>query len=135
MITMKKQVCFTRSARGRKRIEDRKESPRLTPSRTPRVSRVMALAIHFDELLRSGIVSNTIVLADLARVTQPRITQVLNLLHLAPDIQEELLLLPCVAEGRDPFNEKRIRRICSEVSFSVQRRMWQALQRTVKGGM
>jgi hypothetical protein len=89
MITVKKQVFFTRSERGRRPTG-------------PRVSRVMALALQFDDLLRSGTVSDTIELARLAKVTQPRITQVMNLLHLAPDIQEELLFLPLVTQGRDP---------------------------------
>ena len=35
-------------------------------------------------------------------VTRARMTQIMNLLNLAPDIQEELLLLPPVTEGRDP---------------------------------
>jgi hypothetical protein len=44
----------------------------------------MALAIQFDALLRAGVVSDTVEMARLARVTQPRITQVMNLLYLAP---------------------------------------------------
>jgi len=54
----------------------------------------MALAIHFDGLLRRGQVADLTELARLTMVTQPRITQVMNLLHLAPDIQEALLFLP-----------------------------------------
>ncbi|GIV04125.1 MAG: hypothetical protein KatS3mg108_0010 [Isosphaeraceae bacterium] len=128
MITVKKQVFFTRSERGRRRIEnDPPASQTVPPGRVPRVSRVMALAIELDRLLREGIVANTIELARLAQVTQPRITQVLNLLHLAPDIQEELLFLPLVTQGRDPINEKHLRRICREVSWQKQRRLWKAI--------
>jgi hypothetical protein len=108
MITVKKQVFFTRSERGRRRIEDEPPaSQTVPPGRVPHVSRVMALAIQFEGLLRSGTVSDTIELARLAKVTQPRITQVMNLLHLAPNIQEELLFLPLVTQGRDPINEKQ----------------------------
>jgi hypothetical protein len=128
MITVKKQVFFTRSERGRRRIEDDPPaSQTVPPGRVPRVSRVMALAIEFDRLLREGIVANTIELARLAQVTQPRITQVMNLLHLAPDIQEELLFLPLVTQGRDPINEKQLRRICREVSWRKQRQLWSQL--------
>lgn len=87
----------------------------------------MALAIQFDGLLRAGVVSDTIELARLAKVTQPRITQVLNLLHLAPDIQEELLFLPLVTQGRDPFNEKQLRRVCAENDWQKQRAKWNSL--------
>lgn len=62
------------------------------------------------------------------RVTQPRITQVLNLLHLAPDIQEELLFLPLVAQGRDPINEKQLRRVCAETDWRKQRQLWVQLK-------
>ena len=118
MITVKKQVFFTRSERGRRRIEDNPPaSQTVPPGRVPRVSRVMALAIQFDDLLRSGTVSDTIELARLAKVTQPRITQVMNLLHLAPDIQEELLFLPLVNHGRDPIHEKQLRRVCAKTDW------------------
>ncbi len=131
MITVKKQVYFTRSERGRRRIEDRPlPSQAIPPGRVPRVSRVMALAIHFDGLLRTGAVSDTIELASLAKVTQPRITQVMNLLHLAPDIQEELLFLPLVTQGRDRINEKQLRRICGEPDFARQRRRWEEIKRS-----
>ncbi len=131
MITVKKQVFFTRSKRGRRRIEDNPPaSQTVPPGRVPRVSRVMALAIQFDDLLRSGTVSDTIELARLAKVTQPRITQVMNLLHLAPDIQEELLFLPLVTHGRDPINKKRLRRICADVSWNRQRQQWAFLRKT-----
>jgi hypothetical protein len=130
MITVKKQVFFTRSGRGRRRIEDKPPpSQTVPPGRVPRVSRVMA--IQFDDLLRSGTVSDTIELDHLAKVTQPRITQVLNLLHLAADIQEELLFLPLVLEGRDPINEKQLRRICAVVSWKTQNTLWLAMKHHV----
>jgi hypothetical protein len=130
MITVTKQVFFTRGERGRRRIAD-EPSPTQTlpPGRVPRVARVMAMAIQFDDLLRRGVVSNTIELARLAKVTQPRITQVMNMIHLAPDIQEELLFLSLVSEGRDPINEKHLRRICRLPCFASQRRAWAKLKR------
>jgi hypothetical protein len=130
MITVKKKVFFTRGERGRRRIENRPPpSQGVPPGRVPRVSRVMALAIQFEDLLRSGTVSDTVVLASLAKVTQPRITQVMSLLHLCPSIQEELLFLPLVTHGRDPINEKQLLRACAEPDFSKQRRQWENLKR------
>ena len=61
----------------------------------------MALAIRYDRLLREGVVADQTELARPAKVTQPRITQIMNLLHLSP-IQEELLFLPLVTSGKDP---------------------------------
>lgn len=125
MITVKSRVFFARTNRGRRRIEDKPSASQMVPpGRVPRVSRVMALAIYFDKLLRNGTVSDTIELARLAKVTQPRITQVMNLLHLATDIQEELLFLPLVTQGRDPVNEKQLRRVCCDVCWKRQREKW-----------
>jgi hypothetical protein len=134
MITVTKQVFFTRSERGRRRIEDEPPaSQTVPPGRVPRVSRVMALALQFQGLLRSGTVSDTIELARLAKVTQPRITQVMNLLHLAPDIQEELLFPPLVTQGRDPINEKQLRRVCAKISWNRQRAMWATIKKRGEG--
>jgi len=129
MITVTKQVFFTRSERGRRRMADKPSpSQMVSPGRVSRVSRVMALAIQFEDLLRNGTVSDTIELARLAKVTQPRITQVMNLLHLAPDIQEELLFLPLVTQGRDPINEKQLRRLCAKTDWRKQRHFWAQLK-------
>ena len=51
-------------------------------------------------------------------------TQIMNLLHLAPDIQEELLFLPPVTTGKDPVHERMLRPIVAETSWQRQREMW-----------
>jgi hypothetical protein len=51
-------------------------------------------------------------------------TQIMNLLHLAPDIQEAILFLPEVTRGPDPVNEKMLRAVVGEVCWGKQRRMW-----------
>jgi len=96
--------------------------------RVPRVARLMALAIRFDGLLSDGVVDNQSELARLARVTQPRMTQIMNLLHLAPDIQEEILFLPPVAQGRDPVTERDLRPVTMFSSWKRQRRLWSRLR-------
>jgi len=73
-------------------------------------------------------VRNTTDLARLTHVTQPRITQVMQLLYLAPDIQEELLFLPPVERGRDPITERDLRPIAAIVDWSKQRSMWRELR-------
>ena len=84
----------------------------------------MALAIQFDRLLREGKARDQSELARLAHVTQPRMTQIMNLNLLAPDIQEELLHLPPVLEGRDPIHERMLRRVAIEAGWNEQRRLW-----------
>jgi hypothetical protein len=84
----------------------------------------MALAIRLEHLLLTGKVSDVMELARLGHVTQPRISQILNLAHLAPDIQEKLLFLPRVIGGRADINEKALRPIVAEIDWDKQREMW-----------
>ncbi len=102
-------------------------APPPPPGRVPRVARLMALAIKFDRMLQDGVVGSQTDLAALARVTQPRMTQIMNLLHLAPDIQEEILFLPPVTEGRDPVTERDVRDVAIVTQWAVQRTSWQNL--------
>jgi hypothetical protein len=73
------------------------------PGRVPRVARLMALALRLEELVRTGQVASYSELASLGHVTRARICQILNLVHLAPDIQVALLFLPPTVHGRDPI--------------------------------
>ena len=68
--------------------------------------------------------------ADLARlghVTRARVTQIMNLLQLAPEIQEALLFLPRTVKGRDPIREHHVRPIAAELEWRKQRRLWRAV--------
>ena len=55
-------------------------------------------------------------------------SQILNLALLAPDIQEELLHLPRVVDGRNPIHEKMLRPIAAKVDWRKQREMFDALR-------
>ncbi len=134
MITVRRNVHLVRRDHGRQVVAE--AEPRVAavlPGRVPRVSRLMALAIHFDRLLREGKVRDQSELARLTHVTQPRMTQIMNLLHLAPDIQEELLHLPPVVEGRDPTRERMLRKLTKTVNWREQRRLWAECRQTCVG--
>jgi hypothetical protein len=93
--------------------------------RIPRVARLMALAIKLDGMLRDGVVGSQAELAELGGVTRARLTQVLNLTALAPDLQEILLHLPPVLKGRDPVSEHDLRPIAAEIRWTRQRALWE----------
>ena len=97
------------------------------PGRVPRVARLMALAIRFDALVREGAVSTQAELAAVGHVTRARVTQIMNLLHLAPDIQEGILFLPQVRAGKDPFGEHQLRPLASMIEWEAQRAARRAL--------
>lgn len=94
--------------------------------RVPRVAKLMALAIRFEQTVRDGEVADYAELARLGHVTRARITQIMNLLHLAPDIQEALLCLPPVQQGKDSITERAPRGIVAEADWGRQRRMYRA---------
>ena len=96
--------------------------------RTPRISRLMAMAIHMDRLLREGVVSDRAELARLSYVSRARITQIMNMNFLAPDLQEEILFLPRVTKGRDPIRDHAVRKIALIPEWGKQRRMWRELR-------
>jgi len=93
----------------------------------PRISRLMALAIRFDRLIKSGEVADQAEIARLGHVSRARVTQIMNLLLLAPDIQEEILFLPRTQTGRDPIREIMVRPIAAVLDWRKQRRFWKAL--------
>lgn len=102
-----------------------------SPGRVPRVARLMALAIRFDSLVREGAVSTQAELAAVGHVTRARVTQIMNLLHLAPDLQEAILFMPLVTRGRDPVTEHDLRPIAAEVDWGRQRRLWRRAYQTL----
>jgi hypothetical protein len=53
----------------------------------------------------------------------------MNLLLLAPDIQEKVLFLPPTRHGRDPIHLARLQPIAKTLVWSQQRRLWATLTR------
>lgn len=125
------RVHFRCGQNGRKHLEtgDKPDAP-IEAGRVPRVSRLIALAIRFNGLIRDGVVTDQAELARLGHVTRARLTQIMNLLHLAPDIQEAILFLPRVERGRDPIKERQIRPIAATPDWRKQRKMWKRLTDT-----
>jgi hypothetical protein len=135
-ITVEANVHFTNGHNGRKRAAAGKRpvAPAVPDGAVPRLSRLMALAIRFDGLLRDGVVKDYAELARLGQVTRARLTQIMNLLNLAPDIQEEFLFLPPVAGEREAVSERRARPVAAVSDWGTQRNLWgRAKQRPTKG--
>ena len=104
--------------------------PPMAASRVPRIARLMALALHFDELVRSGAVRDYAELARLGQVSRARVTQIMNLLHLAPDLQEKILFLAPVLKGRDPIHLEGLQALAALLDWQSQRRRWKEMHGT-----
>lgn len=128
-LTVTRKIHFSMANKGKREIKPGPAPVRDTPAgRVPRVSRLMALAIKFDHLLVTGAVRDQAELAELGHVTRARVTQIMNLLHLAPDIQDQLLHLSRVTSGDDPLFERQLRPIAQLACWDAQRRAWQFLR-------
>ena len=89
----------------------------------PRIARLMALAIRFEGLLREETIRDYAELARLGRVTRARMTQIMKLLDLAPDIQEQILFLPPIKS----LNERNLRPVVRQIDWGEQRRLFQKI--------
>lgn len=88
----------------------------------------MALAIKFEPMVRDGEVKDYAEIARLGHVTRPRITQIMNLLNLAPDIQEQVLFLSVANEGgKERVTERIVRTVAKESCWGQQRGVWSQL--------
>jgi len=133
-LTVTKQVHF-RHGRGSRKVMEEGEAPSAeVPGRVPRVSRLMALAIRMEELVQDGEATDYADLARLAHVSRARITQIMNLLLLAPDIQEDILFLPHTDGSRALIRERMVRPIAAVPDWRKQRKMWKNLKKSAGPG-
>ena len=129
-ITTQATIHFARARRGRKELRRGQAPPPPAPpvfGRVPRVARLMALAIRMRGLIESGEVRDYAELARLGHVTRARVTQIMNLTHLAPDVQDAILHLRRVERGRDQVSERDLRPIAAVVDWRKQRPAWRGL--------
>ena len=128
-ITVEADIHFQHRGRGARRVMETGSDPNADApvGRLPRITRLMALAIRFDGLVQNGEVTDYAELARLGHVSRARVTQIMNLLMLAPDIQEEILHLPRVTGGRDPIHLRQLQPIALVPDWRKQRRMWSEL--------
>jgi hypothetical protein len=136
-ITIACQVHFNGGGRGnRRRLEEgpAPEIVRREPGRVPRVARLLALALRLDEQMRRGEMASYAEVAELGHVTRARVSQVMNLLNLGPDIMEAILFLPRTQHGRDPVILSELQPIASILDWRKQRVLWQQLTKHLPCG-
>jgi hypothetical protein len=99
----------------------------------PRVTRLLALALKFEGMIRSGVVCNYSVLAQLGEVSRSRLSQITNMLSLAPEIQEEILFLRQEEAERLHISELSIRKLSGILEWGEQRAHWKRLRLSLAG--
>ena len=118
------KVRFDRVRKGRKVLKLGEAAPPRPPGRIPRVTRLLALAHRFEKLIRAGEVRDYADLARLGHVTRARVSQIMDLLLLAPNIQEAILFLPATERGRESITERDVRPIAALADWRMQRKTW-----------
>jgi hypothetical protein len=133
-------ACALSSRRGQQRsglvrLERPSEPESLPIGRVPRVARLLALAHKLDQLIGPGNIPNYAGLARVGHVSRARITQIMNLLHLAPDLQEQILFLPLTRRGRDRIHLRQLQPIARAPDWRQQRLLWRKLLVPAEKGM
>jgi hypothetical protein len=97
------------------------------PRKIPlRVAQLLAFAHEVEQRIAAGEAPNRAAVARELGVSRARITQVLDLLLLAPDIQEEILFAK-VEPGYHPINEHALRWVVQARDWPTQRARWRDL--------
>jgi hypothetical protein len=88
-----------------------REAPPPPPVRRPaHVARMLALAHHIQGAIDRGLVPNRATVARRLGLTRARVTQLMDLLLLAPDLQDLVLHLEAV-DGMEPLSERALRAV------------------------
>lgn len=108
---------------GSKKLAKGKASSK-PAGRVPRIARLLALAHHCRKLIHDGVIINQSELAHYGQISTTRMTQIMWLDNLAPDIQEQILALPRTVRGRDAILEREVRPIAKTHDWGEQRKIW-----------
>jgi hypothetical protein len=128
------QVRFSVRARRQRRAEspvqavppepiEPNPAPRIVAptQRVPKLARLLVLAHHFERLVRDGVVKDYATIARLTGLTRARVTQIVNLTLLAPDIQEHLLFPSPAWPSQESLLEYHLRSLSGVVDWDAQR--------------
>ena len=120
------QLFRVRKGRGWTFVDQPPAPPE--PVRRPaRVARMLALAHRLQAAIDRGEYRDRAELARQLGLTRARISQLLALTLLAPDLQEHVLFLEAV-DGREPLTERALRDVVRHEGWGDQRGAWQQLR-------
>lgn len=123
------EIQFRLHATRRRPATEPCGSPGSSHGRLPRVTQVLALAVHFQDMIDRGDACNYADLARLGCLTRERMSQIMELIWLAPDIQAEILEFPSTATSRFPVSEVAVRNIADKLRWAEQRELWASLKK------
>jgi hypothetical protein len=126
--TLRYTFSIERTGPGARKVLRSGEAGNPTIGSVPRISRLVALAHRFAGQLREGVAGTMADLAAARGISRARMTQIMDLLLLAPDVQEELLFLPRTVRGRDSVTLRTMRYVCATPVWTEQRARWREIK-------
>jgi len=114
-ITITRQVHFNGGGRGnRRRLEEGPPPEIVTREPGPRATRrpPAGPGLAHRRTVRRGEMASYAEVAVLGHVTRARVSQIMNLLNLAPAIMEAILFLPRTVRGPRPAHHPRVTADC-----------------------
>ena len=88
-----------------------------------RAARLLALAHHIQSQIENGDFKDYAEVARHHQLTRARLTQIMNLLLLAPDIQEQILAMEA-EPGRESISARDLRKVLRSMDWGEQRLAW-----------
>ena len=125
-IALECDVTFGQRVHGNRKSPS--SPPPERPKRIPSVSRTLALAIHLDRLAQSGETRTYADLARLGEISRARVSQIMGLANLAPDIQGEILSIPAAPWGSGIITEQEVRPVAAVLDWEEQRKIWRRVR-------
>lgn len=120
---------FRARAGHRWKLTEEEPTPAPKPTRRPaRVAHMLALAHALQGAIDDGIYESRAEVARRFGLTRARVTQLLGLVLLAPDIQEELLFMEAV-DGAEPLSVRALRPLVTMATWAEQQQAWRTLRR------
>lgn len=106
------------------------ERPAIEPVRRPaRIALTLALAHSIERMISERRVVDQAEVARRLGLTRARITHLVRLTFLAPDLQERVLDMEAV-DGCEPLSERALRQIANLLSWQAQRLSWSEMSST-----
>ncbi len=125
VVAFKPKSC----ARARRAAAAKTRVPRRYPAR---IARQVALAFALRRRLERGEFDDFATMSRALGFTRARITQLMDLLLIAPEILEEIILFLELPTGAQPVSERALREaLCRSVDWREQRRVWEGLQAAI----
>ena len=110
-------------------LTDKPPEPPPGPARRPAlVAQMLAFAHRVEAEIAEGLLPDRSAASRHYGISTGRISQIMNLLQLSPDIQEAVLWLEAV-DGREPMTGQALEELAVIEAWSEQRKGWHRLRR------